>query len=54
MGRNAGDRYVCGQCGATIVYEKDCPCCSEDGHAEVCCDKPMTRLRPVPTPAGLD
>jgi hypothetical protein len=44
MGRKAGDRYTCSQCGSTIVYEKECPCCSESGHAEVCCDKPMDKV----------
>lgn len=44
MGRKAGDRYACSECGSTIVYEKDCPCCSESAHAELCCDKPMDKV----------
>jgi hypothetical protein len=44
MGRKAGDRYTCSQCGSTIVYEKECPCCPESGHAEVCCDKAMEKV----------
>ena len=44
MLRKAGDRYECSECGATIVYEKDCPCCSEDNHSEVCCGKPMAKV----------
>ncbi|PRI15611.1 hypothetical protein B2J96_09505 [Mycobacterium shigaense] len=43
MTRKAGDRYTCSECGSTLVYEKDCPCCSESGHNEVCCDKPMEK-----------
>jgi len=49
MARKAGDRYACGECGSTLVYEKDCSCakdcpCSESGHTEVCCDKPMGKV----------
>ena len=44
MARKAGDHYACSECGSTLVYEKDCPCCSESGHAEVCCDKPMDKV----------
>ena len=44
MGRKAGDRYVCSECGSVIVYEKECPCCSESAHSEVCCDKPMDKV----------
>jgi hypothetical protein len=44
MGRKAGDRYTCSECGSTILYEKECPCCPESGHAEVCCDKPMEKV----------
>lgn len=44
MGREAGDRYACSECGSTIVYEKSCPCCDERNHTEVCCDKPMEKV----------
>ncbi len=44
MARHAGDRYECTECGATLRYEQDCPCDSESEHAEVCCDKPMTKV----------
>jgi len=44
MTRKAGDRYQCDECGSTLVYEKDCPCCSEKDHTEVCCDKAMTKV----------
>jgi len=42
MSRKAGERYVCGKCGATLVYEKECPC-SEGIHSEVCCGQQMKR-----------
>jgi hypothetical protein len=42
MSRNAGERYVCEQCGAELVYEKPCPC-KEGGHSEVCCGKQMKK-----------
>lgn len=45
MVRKAGDRYECGECGSTLRYEKDCPCCSgNSAHTEVCCDKPMVKI----------
>jgi hypothetical protein len=50
MARKAGDRYACSECGSTLVYErdcsceKDCPCGSESGHAEVCCGKLMDKV----------
>jgi hypothetical protein len=44
MFRQAGDRYECGVCGATLVYEKQCPCCSDESHSEMCCDKPMSKV----------
>ena len=43
MTRKAGDRYSCSECGSTLVYESDCPCCSESDHSEMCCDKPMEK-----------
>lgn len=43
MTRKAGDRYSCSECGSTLVYEKECACCSESDHTEVCCDKPMDK-----------
>lgn len=48
MSRSAGERYECKECGATLVYEKPCPCEPEQEHAEVCCETPMTK---VPHPA---
>ena len=44
MARRASDRYECGMCGSTLRYEKDCPCCSEAAHVELCCDTPMTEV----------
>ena len=44
MARKAGDRYECTECGSILRYEKDCPCDSDTEHAEVCCDKPMTKV----------
>lgn len=44
MSRSAGARYECEECGAVLVYEKPCPCTSENEHSEVCCDKPMKQL----------
>jgi hypothetical protein len=44
MGRKAGDSYACSECGSTLRYEKDCPCCSDSAHSEVCCDKQMEKV----------
>jgi hypothetical protein len=44
MGRSVGDRYECEQCGAALVYEKACPCQSDDEHAEICCSKQMKQV----------
>jgi hypothetical protein len=44
MTRKAGDTYECSECGSTLRYEKDCPCCAESSHTEVCCDKPMAKV----------
>lgn len=41
MPRSAGDRYVCEECGAALVYEKPCPCPPETPHSEICCGKQM-------------
>ena len=43
MPRKAGDRYVCEKCGATIVYEKACPCpeTTPHAHSEICCGEQM-------------
>lgn len=46
VGRHVGDRYECQECGARLVYEKECPCPPEMEHNEICCEKPM-----VPVPA---
>ena len=42
MSRKAGERYVCEKCGATLVYEKACPC-GQGVHSEVCCGQQMKR-----------
>ena len=44
MARSAGARYECDECGAVLVYEKPCPCQSEDEHSEICCDKQMKHV----------
>ena len=44
MYREAGDRYECSECGATILYEKGCDCCNNASHPELCCDKPMAKI----------
>ena len=41
MPRNTGDRYVCEKCGATLIYEKPCPCPESMPHSEVCCGQQM-------------
>ncbi len=40
MSRSEGDRYVCENCGAALVYEKPCPC-NEGTHSEICCGEQM-------------
>jgi hypothetical protein len=45
MPRSAGDRYMCEKCGATILYEKPCPCPPEMEHSEICCGQQMQRVR---------
>ncbi len=44
MSRNAGDRLECEKCGATLVYEKPCPCPPEMEHAEICCGEQMKKV----------
>jgi hypothetical protein len=44
MARQIGERYVCEKCGATVVYEKGCPCPKADDHSEVCCG---TQMKPA-------
>jgi hypothetical protein len=41
MTRNPGDRYACSKCGATLVYEKGCPCPPQMPHSETCCGEQM-------------
>lgn len=41
MARSTGDRYVCTKCGATLVYEKPCPCPAGMPHSEICCGEQM-------------
>jgi len=43
MPRAAGDRHVCEECGAALVYEKGCPCPPDMPHSEICCGKQMTK-----------
>lgn len=44
MSRNAGDRLECEKCGATLVYEKPCPCPPEMEHSEICCGQQMKKV----------
>jgi hypothetical protein len=44
MPRKAGDRYVCEKCGATLVYEKACPCPEGMPHSEICCGEQMKKV----------
>jgi hypothetical protein len=46
MARNVGDRYACEKCGATLVYEKGCPCPSSHSmpHSETCCGEQMKQV----------
>jgi len=44
MSRNAGDRYTCEKCGATLVYEEPCPCPADMPHAETCCGQQMAEV----------
>ncbi len=46
MTRKAGDRYVCEKCGATLVYEKGCPCPPNVPHLELCCGTQMKFVPP--------
>jgi transposase-like protein len=42
--REAGDRYRCEECGSTLVYEAECPCCADAEHTETCCSKAMLKV----------
>jgi len=44
MSRKSGDRYTCEKCGATLVYEKECPCPPGQAHSEICCGEQMTEV----------
>lgn len=44
MPRAKGSRYTCESCGATLVYEKECPCSEGMPHSEICCGKQMTKV----------
>ncbi len=44
MARKAGERFECADCGAVLVYEKECPCPSEMEHKEICCEKQMKKV----------
>ncbi len=41
MSRSVGDRYLCGSCGAKLVYEVECPCPADMPHVEICCGSQM-------------
>jgi hypothetical protein len=43
--RQVGDRYVCEECGAQLVYEKACPCPEGMPHSEICCGKQMKLVK---------
>ena len=45
MPRRAGERYRCEKCGATLVYEKPCPCPPDMPHSEICCGKQMQQVQ---------
>jgi len=45
MSRKVGERYVCNECGAKLVYEKACPCPEGKGHSEICCGKQMELVK---------
>lgn len=49
MSRQVGDRYACEKCGATLVYEKACPCPATMPHVEICCGEQM---KPAQKPAA--
>jgi hypothetical protein len=49
MPRQVGDRYTCEKCGATLVYEKACPCPANMPHVEICCGEQM---KPAQKPAA--
>ena len=42
MSREAGARFTCESCGATLVYEKGCPCGDAMPHSEICCGEQMS------------
>ena len=44
VSREVGDRYVCEECGAQLVYEKPCPCPGEKRHSEICCGGQMKKV----------
>lgn len=51
MARQTGDRYTCKKCGATLVYEKPCPCPPQTGHGEhreICCGEQMAKVDAKP------
>jgi len=44
MSRETGSRFMCDSCGATLVYEKGCPCGNAMPHSEVCCGEQMSQV----------
>jgi hypothetical protein len=53
MPRKVGDRYICQKCGATLVYEKECPCpeSTPHSHSEICCGEQMKAASKIAPPA---
>jgi hypothetical protein len=48
-----GERLVCDDCGAEIVFVKACPCPEREpkSHQDVCCGKEMRSLGVAPPAA---
>jgi hypothetical protein len=44
MSRSTGERFECEECGATLVYEKPCPCPPGKNHSEICCGEQMKQV----------
>jgi hypothetical protein len=45
MPRTIGERYRCEKCSAELVYEKPCPCPTDEPHSEICCDQQMKKVQ---------
>lgn len=46
MSHPVGERLRCDECGAEIVFVKECPCPERDPkmHSDICCGKEMRSL----------